>query len=396
MNCTKNGELIFGAKYLNALIKLNDLNEGQYFNVIHKGIKFTSYVGVLQIDDLLIEVLPKIEGHTAEKNQWRDALIEMLKVTKHLKVNSLGNANVAKQNIHLLDIYFDWFLTEVEQLIHQGLIKQYYKQTKNVFALKGKLEFAGHIRQNIVHQERFYTTHQIYDKDHLVHQIIAVALVVIEKLSKGTYRYARCKSLGLDFPQVKSINADANTFKRIAHNRKNEPYKTVLAIARLIILNYSPNVKSGNEDMLALLFNMNDLWEQYILIKLQQQAEDWEVTGQSFKTFWESKTIRPDIVLRHKVQKNLSVIIDTKWKNYCYSSISSQDLRQIYVYNDFWDAKTGMLLYPAAQETQIAVIGKYALNDFIGKIGLVTVLDIDGKLNASVGKDIIGFFKHLI
>ena len=35
---------------------------------------------------------------------------------------------------------------------------------RNSEALKGKLEFAGHIQKNVIHKERFYTTHQVYDK----------------------------------------------------------------------------------------------------------------------------------------------------------------------------------------------------------------------------------------
>lgn len=378
----------FEERYFRALLKLNELNNSKYFTPIYEGIKFDSYVGVLQVDDLVIEVLPKVEGHTSEKNQWRDVLIEMLRVTHQLKVNEVGQASVAKQRIHLLDIYFDWFLREVEQLVHAGLIKQYRKETKNTLALKGKLEFAGHIRKNLVHQERFYTTHQVYDKDHLLHRIVNEALQVVETMSKGTYRYGRCKAVQLNFPEVGALAVVAQTFEKINFNRKNQPYQTVIALARLIILNYSPNVKHGDEQMLALMFDMNDLWEKYVLAKLQQQANhEWLVKGQESKRFWEYKTISPDIVLQH-IANGDTYIIDTKWKNYAYDRIGMDDLRQIYVYNEFWEAKLGMLLYPSPTETKIAVKGTYAKNGYQGKIGLATVLTADGKLNKDLGSDI--------
>lgn len=382
----------FESKYFEALLKLNELHEGKYFNPVYNGIRFNSYVGVLQIDDLVIEVLPKIEGYTSQKSQWQNVLIEMLQVTHQLKINQIGDANVEQQNIHLLDIYFDWFLREVESLRRKGLVKQYYKETKNTLALKGKLVFAGHIRTNLVRQERFYTSHQVYDKDHLIHQLLSLALSVVEKFSKGTYRYGHCRSVQLNFPEVKSIFADEHSFTTISYNRKNQPYKIALELARLIILNYAPNIKSGSENMLALMFNMNELWENYILLKLQQQATGWLVKGQDSKRFWEGKTIRPDIVLQNKITHE-RFIIDAKWKNYTYGSVSINDLRQIYVYNEFWNAKVGMLLYPSHNETKIAMTGKYARNNYIGKIGLVTVLDSKGKLNTNIGKEIIGFFE---
>ncbi len=161
-----------------------------------------------------------------------------------------------------------------ELLIRQGLIKQYYRETKNVKALKGKLEFSGHIQKNLIHKERFYTTHQIYEKDHLIHQILSYALEIIENFSKGTYLYSRCKSVQLDFPEVSKCYIDRATFSKIKYNRKNSPYKTALEIAKFIILQYAPNISSGKEKMLALLFDMNNLWEEYVLIKLKKAAID--------------------------------------------------------------------------------------------------------------------------
>lgn len=337
----------FQERHLKDLSNLNALHNDCYFDIRYKGIRFKNFVGVVQIDGLTIEILPKIDANESDKELWQDVLIEMLKTTSKLKVQKVGQANVTKQNIHLLDIYFEWFLSEVELLIRQGLIKQYYTQTKNVSALKGKLEFSGHIQKNLIHKERFYTTHQIYEKDHLVHQILSFALSIIEDFSKGTWLYSRCKTVQLDFPEVKNIKINKTTFGRIKNSRKSAPYKTALEIARFIILNYAPNISSGDEKMLALLFDMNSLWEEYVLVKMKQEAlkrKDTEVYGQSSKEFWQGITIRPDIVVKKPEQV---YVIDTKWKNIQNFKPSTQDLRQMYVYNDYWESVQSMLLYPA-------------------------------------------------
>lgn len=335
----------FEQRHFVALSKLNALHNYKYFDLKHNGIVFKQYVGVIQVDGLTIEILPKIDNDGKSEAVWQKALINMLRVTRKLKVQQVGEADVNKQQIHLLDIYFEWFLNEVQLLLHQGLIKQYYKETSNVKALKGKLEFAGHINKNLVHKERFYTTHQVYDKDHLVHQILYKALDIVEKCSKGNYLYSKCKTVQLDFPEVKSINVNEATFTKVPKNRKTAPYETALVIARLIILNYAPNVSSGNERMLALLFDMNSLWEEYVLIRLKQAApKEVTIYGQESKAFWKTISIRPDIVIEKGSQK---YIIDTKWKNIDYSEPSTNDLRQMYVYNDYWKSDKAMLLYPS-------------------------------------------------
>ena len=346
----------FEQRHFVALSKLNELHGYQYFDLKYNGIVFKQFVGIVQVDNLTIEILPKIDKYESEssanKQKWQSVLIEMLRVTRKLKVQKVGEASVAKQSIHLLDIYFEWFLNEIQLLLHQGLIKQYYKNTSNVKALKGKLEFSGHLSKNLVHKERFYTTHQVYEKDHLIHQVLGQALNIIASLSKGTYLYSKCKTIQLDFPEVTKIQANESVFLRLPKNRKTAPYETALSIARLIILNYAPNIKSGSEQMLALLFDMNSLWEEYVLVRLKQVAEEKgvEVYGQNSKGFWNGITIRPDIVLVKKNHENKKeiLIIDTKWKNIDYSEPSIHDLRQMYVYNEFWESTRSLLLYPSS------------------------------------------------
>lgn len=388
------GEKGFEQRHFIALSKLNALHEYQYFDLKHNGVMFKQFVGVIQVDGLTIEILPKIDRYESEdkenKAKWQKILIEILKVTRKLKIRQVGQANVSRQSIHLLDIYFEWFLSEVQLLVHQGLIKQYYKQTGNVKALKGKLEFAGHINKNLVHKERFYTTHQVYEKDHLIHQILGQALDIIEHLSKGTYLYSKCKTVQLDFPEVKEIKANEATFTKIHKSRKTAPYETALAIARLIILNYAPNISSGSENMLALLFDMNSLWEEYVLVKLKQAAQetDIEVYGQNSKPFWNSITIRPDIIL--KKNSKVVLIIDTKWKNIDNSKPSTQDLRQMYVYNDYWDSSRSLLLYPS-QNAELNNESFVLFDDKIHScsLGKITVINELGDLDSNIAQSIL-------
>ncbi len=379
----------FKESHFNALAKLNELYDNKYFTLVHKGVKFTSYVGVIQIEDLILEVLPKIDRSEESPTVWRDVLIEMLRATRKLKVNNIGNAFVAKQQIHLLDIYFEWFLNEVQALIHQGLIKKYYKRTSNVKALKGKLVFADHIQKNLVHKERFYTTHQIYGTNHIEHQILGLALGIIEQFSKGSYLYSKCKTVQLDFPEVNSINPHPSLFSRLVYNRKNKPYKTALEIARIIILNFAPSISSGHEKMLALLFDMNSLWEEYVLVQLKSQKnKKIQVIGQSSKRFWHTVSIRPDIV----VKKNDNVfVIDTKWKNIQSNTPSTNDLRQMFVYNRYWGSYKALLLYPALESTTPNFKPFESDNDNKCGVGKLNIL-IEGKLDSTIGEKILGWF----
>lgn len=339
-------------RQLDALIKLNELHGFEYFDIIHNGIKFKQYVGVIQVDGLTIEIHPKADRND-EDGRWKGVLLQMLQACGKLKVQTIGAANVKRQHLNLLEVYFELYLAELQSLIHKGLVKKYRKDTKNVNALKGKLEFAGNIRHNLVHKERFYTTHQVYDTDHLLHQVLFEALQIVEQFSKGSSIYDKCKRTQLDFPEMKSIRVSVQELDKIKLNRKTQVYSYALEIARLIILNYSPDISGGKEKMISLLFDMNQLWEEYVLTKLRRYANEIypnsKIIGQDSAAFWKdrgtnySRYIKPDIVIKNGEK---TFIIDTKWKRPSNQNASIEDIRQMYVYNRFWDSKKSMLLYP--------------------------------------------------
>ncbi|WP_437397211.1 McrC family protein [Flagellimonas lutimaris] len=379
--------VLFEEKHLNALAKLNQLHNNEYFTLLHKGIKFSQYVGVIQIDGLTIEILPKIDGGSNNESHWQKVLINMLRTTRRLKVNKVGQAKVSKQQIHLLDIYFEWFLNETQLLIRQGLIRQYRTKKGNIKALKGKLVFAAHLNHNLIHKERFYTEHQVYDYDHQIHQILSQALDIIGQFSSGTYLYSKCKRVQAAFPDVSNTAANLHIFDKLVSNRKTKPYATALEIARLIILNFAPNISNGKEKMLALLFDMNNLWEEYVLAKLKSvHIDGLSVKGQESKPFWNRIKIRPDIVLR---KDSKTYVIDTKWKNIGGNKPSTNDLRQMYVYNKYWESSRALLLYPSLITEKPNFISFKNEKQECG-IGKLNILE-DGNLKDDCGQEIINW-----
>jgi len=390
----KVGDKGFKQSHLDALLKLNEYHDGNYFQPIVKGIKFNQYVGVIQIDGLIIEINPKADKDDDDK-KWKGVLLNMLNACGKLKAQSSGAANVKRKNLNLLEVYFELYLTEVENLIRKGLIKQYRKQTQNAKTLKGKLEFAGHIKNNVVHKERFYTTHQVYDTNHILHQTLLYALNIVDQFTKGTRLHDFTKRILINFPKVNENKITSSQLNKLKLNRKTAAYQDALEIARLIILNYSPDISNGKERMLSLLFDMNQLWEVYILKQLQKACVDTEikVSGQESKSFWGSNSLKPDVVLRNEGK---AYILDTKWKRPKNNSASISDLRQMYAYCRFWDAEKAMLLYPGnARDNNFKsyLTDDYALNeeknhsqiDHKCKMGFVSIFDTSGKLNNKIG-----------
>ncbi|ADY30868.1 5-methylcytosine restriction system component-like protein [Cellulophaga lytica DSM 7489] len=392
------GEQGFKQAHLDALLRLNEYHNGTYFQPIAKGIKFNQYVGVIQVDGLTIEINPKADRDDDDA-KWKGVLLKMLQSCGKLKAKSTGAANVKRKHLNLLEVYFELYLLEVESLMRKGLIKQYRKETKNTKALKGKLEFAGHLRRNIIHKERFYTKHQVYDADHLLHQVLQKALGIVSLFTNGSRLQDLANRIQLNFPEVANKTITAKELNTIQLNRKSNGYSYALELARLIILNYSPDIASGKEKMLSLLFDMNELWETYILKQLQEisEASGIDISGQETKSFWGANYLKPDIVLR---TGDKAFIIDTKWKRPQKSSASVGDLRQMYAYCRFWDAQKALLLYPGnfrnnsfktykTDDYSLYNTNEASEIDHQCKLGYVSVLNENGELSTTVGESIL-------
>lgn len=396
--CSKGEEL--GDKIIDKLWQYNDSNKNIYFEGIRHGVKFKNYVGVIQIGGTTIEILPKADklntSSDTEKDVWHNVLLKMLAHCKKIRVNAVSEASLRKRYHSLLDLYFELYINEVNQLVQNGLIKKYNQNTGNVLALKGRMDFAKNIQQNVIRQERFFTTHQVYDYNHLANQILYKALKVLKTISNNSYLIDGINRLLANFPEINEIEINKSHFDKITSNRKTAPYNEALKIAKMILLNYSPDIKGGDENMLALLFDMNKLWEEYIYrMLLKVDDPTIKVNFQNRDKFWEEKIIKPDIVITKTetiegVKNEIHFIIDTKWKVKEFAEPDDDDLKQMYVYNMYWKSEKSMLLYPTIKElmTSFGKFHKGRDNDNLCKLGFVKVMK-GNTLNLEIGDEIL-------
>jgi 5-methylcytosine-specific restriction enzyme subunit McrC len=386
----------------------NETHGGRYFDLSPNGVRFKQFVGVIQAGDLVIEVLPKVGKQVAEdqKASWRNVLLEMLAECHWMQVHANQKAFLRHRPNSILEAYLELFVQECEQLLRAGLIKKYRFKDGNCKALKGKLLFGKNIQYNLVHQENFYTRHQVFDQNHLFNQILLKALKLVSTLSNSPRLKDRVNSLLLNFPELNEVHVNAATFEKLNYNRKTESYREAIDIAAMLLLNYRPDISGGSNHVLAILFDMNQLWEEYIFRRLYRNKRNtWSIHAQNQKRFWYADTgrsfklVKPDIVV--KVDEDISIIIDTKWKLPDYNNPADNDLKQMFVYNEFWKGQSAILLYPSTVFSEIPIFeaGHYKKGDAIlHRCGMlrISVLDADHKLDRQLGERLVNFIDEEI
>lgn len=105
-------------------------NYTPFFKLIRNGVKFSQYVGVLQVGDSVIEVLPKADK-SSDKSMWQNLLINMIISVWGFTIKESGMASLKLKHNSVLDLYFELFVSELEGLQRRGLIKKILGESKN-------------------------------------------------------------------------------------------------------------------------------------------------------------------------------------------------------------------------------------------------------------------------
>lgn len=381
--------VLFTETHFDILTKFHS-KASKYYSLRHKGVRFSHYVGVLQVNDLTIEILPKADkASQAEHKVWHTVLVDMLSYCRLLKVESLSSAHLQLRPHSILDLYYEIFLEKVEHLLKTGLLKSYRRQQKQSSVLKGKLILSEHLQRNLIHKERFYIDYQTYDYEHPLNQIIYAALLRLDGLLTRPDLRTRQRLLLRQFPKQIVQTFKEKDFLNLHYDRQSMRYKEAVEIARLLLLNYRPDLQAGQFQVLAILFDMNLLFEEYVYQQLKRlQHIDLKVSRQQSTPFWNRRFLRPDLIIEYNGYR---FVLDTKWKVLKRVHPDMEDVKQMYIYNQYFSTKRGVLLYPQVHDLPNLPPVQYSSlsgDKMYCEINFLNIIK-DGRLNKKLGQELV-------
>ena len=317
-----------------------------------KFIQTRNYVGVLQTKSgLTIEILPKIaDNNDAKRSRSKAVLIKMLRTLKDFPFKSSNLANLKTQNLPLLEIFISMFLCELETLVKKGVKSDYIELEDNLKFLKGKLNINEQIKRNSIHKERFYVEYSEFLNDIKINQVIKTTLKFLYKKSNVSKNQQKIRELLFIFDDVSTCSDYKNFFANYAVNRQVKHYEQALLWCKIFLLGDSFTPHKGDDLALALLFDMNTLFESYVgnFIKKKLLGTALQHLEKHLVEKPKSFRLRPDIFLEGKF------IADTKWKIIRQDinesekkyKISQADLYQLYAYGKKYECDKLYLIYP--------------------------------------------------
>lgn len=335
----------------------------RYRRNIGEVISFKNYVGLIQTKKgVQIQILPKIslgDSQDRENKQTKRILIKMLCSMRGVPGKQLNEASLEVERMNLYEIFINMYLQEVHQLVKRGIRSAYVGREDNLRYCKGKLLVGMHVKENRIHQERFYAAYDEFLPDCPENRLVKATLETLKKRTTNVKIVKEILQLLNTFELVEASTNYEKDFSKAVSGRNTRDYDMLMKWSKVFLRNKSFSIFSGDVKSKALLFPMELVYERYVAQEIKKifAPSGWKVLYQHKGTylFEEPKKrfeLRPDIVLKRGER---TIIMDTKWKllkdnaqeNY---GISQNDMYQMYVYSKKYQTSETWLLYPVNDE----------------------------------------------
>ena len=318
----KNKKVFFKLK---KYIKDNNLEDNyEFFKITKDVIVPQNFVGTILLDDIQIDILPKIplvENNTeAEKIRF----LEILQNINYFKEKIFSNSKIEIIDTSILELFIHLFIEEVEKIVKKGLIYKYVDKNENLNVFKGKLDINSHIKYNFSHKERFFMKFDEFSINSLENIIIKLTIQKLKKVSINPKNKENLNKIGHYFENVVILDDSLDNLKYIAFDRMNNYYRNAIQWSKIFLDNQSSSIFSTNNgEIPSILFPMETIFENYIANKLVNIIQEKSYCELLFKIQDSSCSIfssislnntkidnnilriRPDIVIKNKNITNL-------------------------------------------------------------------------------------------
>ena len=346
------GGHIFSLKHFSSLLTLGKQTGYRYFTAGHQEIRFKHFVGILATPFLNLEILPKTDRKAKQRSEkWQGVLVDMLRKCQFVRPESPGWSRQGVRSGTLLEWYLNAFFKELESLLRHGLVHQYQKREGNLSVLKGSLQFAKQLKHNSIRKDRFFVSYDHFTDHHPANLILGAALLQLQRLNLPVQLQESLDKYLRFFPQPDgNWQFSERQVHQFESDRKLDRYSQALVFAQHILQNEQADVRFGQYAGLALLFDMNLLFEEYLYRQLLQwKPLDFHLERQQSRRFWGHNRLRPDLLIANASNR---WVLDTKWRMLNKNQPSAEELRQMYVYCDYFGADQGVLIFPQSSPKQ--------------------------------------------
>ncbi len=323
--------------------------------------KASQWTGVLRIDGMQIEILPKVSRDDDEEHtQARDVLLTMLSYAGEVPVRPRELASIRAKTADLGELLAAIFAERLLDQLRRGPDRGYVTERENLTTLRGRLLVRDHVVRNAVHRERFFCEHDHFVEDTALNRVLRGTCEVLSDRVESASTLDALDHCLHCLAEVTSVPLTSELLGKVTITRQNERFGPLFQFCTMLIEGTSPTTRGGARETFSLLYDMNAVFERFVAgfvaEEVLRRMPGWKLHPKSrghrrhLVRSGDRGLLRlePDILLHGPGDEVL--VVDTKWKRLMASredqSVSRADLYQLYAYSQRYGARRSVLLYP--------------------------------------------------
>ena len=316
-----------------------------------EGITTCAHVGIIRFADFQLNILPKIIGE--EDSLCLENLMFMLRYTRKLEIHSMDSAEISQTKQPFLEVLIAHYANILLNALQRHIPHQYETREDNLPTVKGRILFAKNHLVNAANLARTYCQFDEFTPDNLLNQTLKFVSHALQKLTSVSQTRQKLLKINAVYEDVTLRPVAYAETQKIILNRNHTMFKEPLELAQMFLQNSTISLHNHTFTNLAILFDMNKLFEEFVATALEQAFPGQVKIQNKLKIIEDidgipgtSYTIRPDILF------GKDTIIDTKYKRLSLpeDKPSEADIYQMLAYNRFYNRKNIVLCYPMTDE----------------------------------------------
>lgn len=325
-------------------------------------IRAKSWVGVIQVPGLSIEILPKIEAlseATARRN-----LLYMLATAGDLPLRERDLASLASERTTLLDALILSFSERLLEELRLGLDHAYLLRDDNTAFVRGKLLLHEQLRRNMGRKDRVFVSFDEFIADTPLNRIFKCACRVLLPRTRSHVAERNLRLALAAFDDVQDVAIRRHHFTQVHLTRSSDRFEAPLEFCRIVLSDGAPSLRAGTHSTFSLLFPMERVFERFVARAMLRHASHLGLDAGSIAVQargahrWlvsdgarDLYRLCPDLLVRGDPGPKL--LVDTKWKRLASDESKKQgasqaDMYQMVAYATRYDCSDNVLVFPGA------------------------------------------------
>lgn len=322
-------------------------------------IKSNKYVGVIQYNDIRINLLPKIffddnRNYSSDQvGQIHNHILWWLSYCRKIKFPNYQTSLGSTKN-DFFEVLIYLFSKYTRSLLVSSIYQQFEGIERELSFIKGRINIPEYINKNLSTGQwhKINCSYDAFIFDNEFNRIIKFVTTLLFNASANQDNKKNLREILFILDEVSDVRVTAEQCAAIKFNPMFGEYETVRDYCHLFLSNSISFNYKNNLRLFAFLLPMEYVFEDFVFGFINKEIETVTAKAQTTEKFLDESeiyTLRPDLLLR---TDRTSIIADTKYK-IVYSDekdpkkgISQNDLYQMLAYAIRFNVDQIILFYP--------------------------------------------------